>query len=642
MGSATTPRSVGKMKTTWKDIAPVPTSQEFIDIVLSRTQRRLPTQIRAGFKISRIRGFYTRKVKFTSETFCVKLQAILEGFPRLQDIHPFHKDLLNTLYDADHFRIALGTLSTAKRLIETVARDYVRLLKYAQSLFQCKSLKRAALGRMATICKRLKDPLVYLEQVRQHLGRLPSIDPNTRTLLICGYPNVGKSSFLKSVTRADVDVQPYAFTTKSLFVGHFDYKYLRFQAIDTPGILDHPLEEMNTIEMQSITAIAHLRSAILYFMDLSEQCGYTVQAQMQLFQSIKPLFANKLVFIVINKIDVTRPEDLDEETQAALQALLKPGDVEMLQLSCTTAEGVQDVKNAACERLIADRVAQKFKAGTNSTGAGGRLQDVLGRIHVAKPMDGIVREAFIPEAVKNKKKYDKNDPERIKLARDIEEENGGAGVYNVDLKDKYLLENDEWKHDKIPEVFDGKNVYDFIDPDIEAKLAALEEEEEKLEAEGYYDSDEELEDAEEAKMKKSLKNRAIIPRTAIRKKLTDMEDHLDSLGHDTSAISERARSRSRGRSVLRSRTGTEDVMDVDSPDYEAKMRAKSRARSQSNRRDDGVTNEVARTKAERAQKLGQRKMNRMARQGEADRHVAAAMPKHLFSGKRGMGKTNSR
>ena len=46
------------MKTTWKDIAPVPTSQEFLDIVLSRTQRRLPTQIRAGFKISRIRGVY--------------------------------------------------------------------------------------------------------------------------------------------------------------------------------------------------------------------------------------------------------------------------------------------------------------------------------------------------------------------------------------------------------------------------------------------------------------------------------------------------------------------------------------------------------------------------------------------------------
>jgi nucleolar GTP-binding protein len=461
---------------------------------------------------------------------------------------------------------------------------------------------------------------------------------------------VGKSSFLKSVTRADVDVQPYAFTTKSLFVGHFDYKYLRFQAIDTPGILDHPLEEMNTIEMQSITAIAHLRSAILYFMDLSEQCGYTVQAQMQLFQSIKPLFANKLVFIVINKIDVTRPEDLDEESQAQLQALLKPGDVELLQLSCTTSEGVQEVKNAACERLIADRVAQKLKAGTNSSGAvGGRLGDVLTRIHVARPMDGIVREAFIPEAVKNKQKYDKNDPMRPKLARDIEEENGGAGVFNVDLKDQYLLADPSWKHDKIPEILDGKNIADFVDPDIEAKLAALEEEEEKLEAEGYYDSDESIEDAEDAdirmkaelirdkqaqiktaaKMKKSLKNGAIIPRSSTRKKLTEMEDHLDQLGLDTTSFVTRARSQSRGRTPLRSRTGTEDVMELDDPNYEAKMRAKSRARSQSNRRDDGVTNEGARTKAERAQKLSQRKMNRMARQGEADRHVPAAMPKHL-------------
>jgi GTP1/Obg family GTP-binding protein len=28
------------------------------------------------------------------------------------------------------------------------------------------------------------------------MSRLPSIDPNTRTLLVCGYPNVGKSSFM--------------------------------------------------------------------------------------------------------------------------------------------------------------------------------------------------------------------------------------------------------------------------------------------------------------------------------------------------------------------------------------------------------------------------------------------------------------
>ncbi|KAI4863905.1 nucleolar GTP-binding protein [Hypoxylon rubiginosum] len=653
------------MKTTWKDIPPVPTSQEFLDIVLSRTQRRLPTQIRAGFKISRIRGFYTRKVKFTQETFTDKFALILESFPRLQDIHPFHKDLLNTLYDADHFRIALGHLSTAKHLIETISRDYVRLLKYAQSLFQCKQLKKAALGRMATITKRLKDPLLYLDQVRQHLGRLPSIDPTTRTLLICGYPNVGKSSFLRSVTRADVDVQPYAFTTKSLFVGHFDYKYLRFQAIDTPGILDHPLEEMNTIEMQSITAIAHLRSAILYFMDLSEQCGYSVAAQMQLFKSIKPLFSNKLVFIVINKIDILRPEELDEKTGGELQSLVSSGEVELLQLSCNTQEGVQEVKNAACERLLADRVSQKLKAGTSSSGAvGGRLADVMTRIHVAQPMGGATRETYIPEAVKLMRKYDKDDSERRKLARDIEAENGGAGVYNVDLKADYILDNPEWKHDRIPEIYDGKNVYDFIDPEIEAKLQALEEEEERLEAEGYYDSDEEIDDAEEADIRvkaeiirekqslirnesrmKRMKNRAALPRKAIKKNLSQLDDALDQMGIDTEDLQLGARAISRGRSLTRSRLGTEDpnAMDVDETPRD-RLRSKSRARSQpaTNRRDDGVQDELTRTKAERQAKLSQRKMNRMARQGEADRHIGATLPKHLFAGKRTMGKASHR
>ena len=660
------------MKTTWKEIAPVPTSQEFLDIVLSRTQRRLPTQIRAGFKIHRIRAFYIRKVKYTSETFAEKLSAILDGFPRLADIHPFHKDLLNTLYDADHFRIALGQLNTAKGLIETVSRDYIRLLKYGQSLFQCKQLKRAALGRMATICKRLKDPLLYLEQVRQHLGRLPSIDPNTRTLLICGYPNVGKSSFLKNISRADVDVQPYAFTTKSLFVGHFDYKMLRFQAIDTPGILDHPLEEMNTIEMQSITAIAHLRSAILYFMDLSEQCGYSVQAQMALFQSIKPLFANKLVFIVINKIDIMRPEDLDAETQERLQELLKSGNVELLQLSCTTTEGLMNVRNAACDRLLAERNAQKLKSGTNADGeVTGRLGDVLRRIHVAQPMGGILREPYIPEAALNKMKYEKDDPNRPKLMRDIEAENGGPGVFNINLKERYLLENDDWKNDKIPEMVNGHNFYDYIDPDIATRLEALEEEEVQREADGFYDDeeDEELDDVETAdikykaelirekrqlirnenRMRKSLKNRAVIPRSKKAVTLEKMEKGLTNAGYDTSAIAARARSQSRPRgraSTAGTSAADADAMDVDLTPRERLSRsisvARQRSQSTVNRREDGVTDEVARTKAEKLAKLGQKKMNRMARQGEADRHTTASIPKWLVAGKRGMGSTRSR
>ena len=95
------------------------------------------------------------------------------------------------------------------------------------------------------VMKRQKSALANLEEVRKHLGRLPALDPSARTLSVCGSPNVGKSSFMNKVTRADVDVQPYAFITKSLYVGHTDHRYLRWQVIDTPGHLDHPLEERN-------------------------------------------------------------------------------------------------------------------------------------------------------------------------------------------------------------------------------------------------------------------------------------------------------------------------------------------------------------------------------------------------------------
>ena len=44
----------------------------------------------------------------------------------------------------------------------------------------------------------------------------------------------------------------------------------------------------------------------------------------------------------------------------------------------------------------------------------------------------------------------------------------------------------------IPEIMDGKNVADFIDPDIAEKLEALEREEERLQAEGFYDSEEDM------------------------------------------------------------------------------------------------------------------------------------------------------
>lgn len=151
-----------------------------------------------------------------------------------------------------------------------------------------------------------------------------------------------------------------------------------------------------------------------------------------------------------------------------------------------------DVRNHACDILLAARVEQKLK--------GTKIQNVINKLHLAQPVarDDKQRPAFIPAAAMSKLKFELDDPMRPKLAKEIEQENGGAGVFNVDLKASYLLKDQEWKYDKIPEIMDGKNVADFIDPEIQEKLEALEREEERLIAAGFYNSDDEIEDEETA------------------------------------------------------------------------------------------------------------------------------------------------
>ncbi|KAG7645795.1 P-loop containing nucleoside triphosphate hydrolase [Arabidopsis thaliana x Arabidopsis arenosa] len=634
------------VKYNFKKITVVPNGKQFVDIVLSRTQRQTPTVVHKGDRICKLRSFYMRKVKFTESNFNEKLSAIIDEFPRLKEIQPFYEDLLHVLYNKDHYKLALGQVNTAKNKISKIAMDYVKLLKHGDSLYRCKCLKVAALGRMCTVMKGIGPSLAYLEQVRQHIARLPSIDPNTRTLLICGCPNVGKSSFMNKVTRADVAVQPYAFTTKSLFLGHTDYKCLRYQVIDTPGLLDREIEDRNIIELCSITALAHIRAAVLFFLDISGSCGYTIAQQASLFHNIKSVFKNKPLVIVCNKTDLMPMENLSEEDRKLIE--------EMKDEAMKTEMG-------ASEEAVILEMSTLTEEG------------VMFHVAMPKSRDDQERLPCIPQVAGEK--------EKRKTEKDLEDENGGAGVYSASLKKNYILAKEEWKDDIIPEICDCHNVADFVDSDIlnrleeltsEESLRKAEEEEVGFEIEGEELTEKEKNDLaairkkkalliEESRLKKSnAQNRAAVPRKFDKdKKFTRkrMGRELSSLGLDPSSALNRARSKSRGRKRERYDDLSNDAMDVDVNDDEqhkkkkmclrSKSRSLSRSRSVSRPPHEVVPGEGFKDSSQKikAIKIGHkshRKRDKAARRGEADRVIPSLKPKHLFSGKRGNGKNQRR
>jgi nucleolar GTP-binding protein len=537
---------------------------------------------------------------------------------------------------------------------------------------------------------------------------------------MCGLPNVGKSSFMNKITRANVDVQPYAFTTKSLFVGHTDYKYLRWQVIDTPGILDHPLEQRNTIEMQAITALAHLTCSVLYFMDISEQCGYTIEQQCNLFRSIQPLFANKQLVVVINKIDQQPWETLEADRRAMIEELVKESgpNTTMLTMSNVSEEGVSQVKNQACEKLLAARVDSRV--------SGNKVDSVMNRLQVVYPTarDGITREACIPESVlkereqkqKTKKSRigyaptvddlddgDETPPEsedemmergpasRKKTARELMWENGGPGVWAPDYREQYDLADPEWRFDAIPQILDGKNIADFVDPDIEEKLRLLEEEEEQLQAEyeaanmERMDDDESLDEMEKAavteirdriKIARTYKerpggnNRPVLPRE-VRGRARDRHDadaklnadaiekRMDKYGVDVSKMLERGRKRERDDPRVRRRNEREAQADnemEDASDEEMKdgrglskgaakrakkerdqsvKRERSLARSHSKPREPsqmGLKDDAMAKIAKKVEKQGQNRWH--GGSGEGDQRKAVHLVKWMNTGKK--------
>ncbi|KAM0675303.1 Nucleolar GTP-binding protein 1 [Gurleya vavrai] len=455
----------------FKNINTVPSHTQLIDIALNKTQRKTPTVVHPRYEISKIRQFYIKKVRFTTNEFRERLHNIVSQFPRLEDVHPFYADLMNVLYDRDHYKMALGHISSIKASIDRIGKEYGKLLKYADSLYRAKQLKRAALGRMATMVKKLSKTMVYLEEVRQHLSRLPNIDPSSLSLILCGFPNVGKSSFINKVSRAQVDVQPYAFTTKNLYVGHFDYNYLKWQVIDTPGILDHELEERNTIEMQTITALAHIQSSVLFLIDISTSCGYTIEEQINLCESLEALLGDFIV--VLSKSDLffidenddldselKKNEFIDEESRVRLvQFLIKR---KYITMSSSTDENVERVKKMACEMLLNKRVQKKI--GTE------KINEFINRIKIVKPKVEHEKEGarlLTDEIITEKEKFEMNREE-----------------YVFDERENYFCKD---KYDTIPEFYNGKNFADFIDPEIDAKIKMLEEEEDSRNYDLNYD-----------------------------------------------------------------------------------------------------------------------------------------------------------
>ena len=102
------------------------------------------------------------------------------------------------------------------------------------------------------------------------------------------------------------------------------------------------------------------QAAVVYIIDISEECGTPIEKQVALFRKIKPLFQGKPVFVMLNKIDVKPWDELAPENKELLEEFLKQEDVKFYKTSNVSKEGIMDLRNEACDDLLRQVFFQIF------------------------------------------------------------------------------------------------------------------------------------------------------------------------------------------------------------------------------------------------------------------------------------------
>jgi nucleolar GTP-binding protein len=276
------------------------------DELLNKAFKKASKVVVSGKKgIDRRKKLSKAKIESLSQTIDSTLKKYVKSFPTIDDLHPFYRALINTLLDTDRLKKSLASLDWCRRTCTKIARENSKKIPRTKDPQRIDSIRKATYGRISSVVDDISQELLFLNDARQEMRKMPNINPDIPTIVVSGYPNVGKSQLVEAMSSAKPRIASYPFTTQRVSIGHFERDLKPYQVIDTPGLLDRELKDRNVIERQAIDALNHLADLIIFILDPTETCGYETERQKNLLRMVKKEFDRIPVIQVENKMDIS-------------------------------------------------------------------------------------------------------------------------------------------------------------------------------------------------------------------------------------------------------------------------------------------------------------------------------------------------
>ena len=273
------------------------------------------------------------KIVRSSATVVRHLRLETRRFAR-SPLSPFETTLVAQRFGEGSLPRALARVRRAEERIRGLARTAERATQGAAGAEELGDQVRAFYGRLSSFVREVDRDVELVRAVDRFLDERPHLETGRPTVVVAGFPNVGKSSLVARLSSTHPKVADYPFTTLSIAVGHADLGFDRLQVVDTPGVLGRP-GRSNPAESEATAAVGGVASVVLFVLDPTEKCGYPVAEQERLLDRWREEFPRLPILAVETKCDlIERPNERLkvsavtgaglEELRARVRELVRP------------------------------------------------------------------------------------------------------------------------------------------------------------------------------------------------------------------------------------------------------------------------------------------------------------------------------